>query len=171
MKLASFEAIVNALNAVGVPFILVGGLAVVAHGFGRTTHDANVMIRLGREEIEQAFAALETLGYRPRVPITAEQFADAAQREAWVREKGMLVLNFHSDTHRDTPLDVFVTEPFDFPQEYAVAWLHEVGGGATVRVWRLDALLAMKRAADRPQDLADVDELHLLHGRPSSYDT
>ena len=29
----------------------------------------------------------------------------------------------------------------------------------------------MKRAAGRPLDLADIDELNLLHGRPSSYDS
>ena len=28
----------------------------------------------------------------------------------------------------------------------------------------------MKKAADRPKDLADIDELSLLHGLPSNYD-
>lgn len=171
MKVASFEAIVSALNAADVRFLLVGGLAVVAHGFGRTTRDVDLVIRLEPEEIKRAFAAFETLGYRPRVPFRAEEFADSFVRERWQLEKAMLVLNFHSDLHRETPVDVFVSEPFDFEGEYSQAWLHEIGAGQTVRVLRLDALLAMKRAAGRPQDLADVDELHLLHGRPSSYDT
>ena len=35
---------------------------------------------------EAMAAALATLGYRPTVPVTAEQFADAAQRERWIRE-------------------------------------------------------------------------------------
>jgi hypothetical protein len=43
--------------------------------------------------------------------------------------------------------------------------------GLSVRILRLSALLQMKRSAGRPQDLADVDELNLLHGKPSSYDT
>jgi len=171
MKAASFEAIVSALNSAGLSFILVGGMAVVAHGFGRSTRAVDLVIRLEPQQIRQAFAALSALGYLPRVPITAEQFADATQREAWKREKGMLVLKFHSDAHRETPLDVFVTEPFDFTEEYERAWLSEVASGKFVRVLRLDALLAMKRAAGRPQDLADVDELNLLHGQPSSYDT
>jgi hypothetical protein len=37
MKLASFEAIVSVLNAAGVKFIVVGGVAFNAHGYLRFT--------------------------------------------------------------------------------------------------------------------------------------
>jgi hypothetical protein len=36
-----------------------------------------------------------------------------------VPEKGMRVINFASDQHRETPLDVFATEPFEFSAEHA----------------------------------------------------
>ena len=52
------------------------------------------------------------------VPITAEQFADAALRESWIRDKGMQVLQFWSDQHIETPVYSFVTEPFPFEEEY-----------------------------------------------------
>ena len=39
MKLASLEAIVNVLNAAGVQFLVVGGVAVDAHGYLRYTKD------------------------------------------------------------------------------------------------------------------------------------
>ena len=39
MKLTSIESIARALNGAGVPFLVVGGLAVVAHGYGRQTQD------------------------------------------------------------------------------------------------------------------------------------
>lgn len=47
-----------------------------------------------------AFEALAKLGYRSTVPVTADQFADAAQRARWMRDNGMQVLNFSSDRHR-----------------------------------------------------------------------
>ena len=37
--LTSIESIARALNGAGVPFLVVGGLAVVAHGYGRQTQD------------------------------------------------------------------------------------------------------------------------------------
>src|ERR1700722_3956722 len=97
MKLSSFEAIVNVLNGAQVRFIVVGGIAVIAHGYGRTTRDVDVVIELRPDQIVNAFNTLKTLGYHPRVPISAEQFADAELRAEWIRDKGMQVLNFHSD--------------------------------------------------------------------------
>lgn len=164
MKLASIEAISRALDQAGVPFIVVGGLAVVAHGYGRQTQDLDIVIRLQPENVLNAFRALASLGYRPRVPVTAERFADARQRSQWIAEKGMTVLNFHSDQHRDTPVDVFVAEPFDFSEEHRLAMVEEVAPGVPVHIVRLESLLRLKQAAGRPQDLADIAELRLLHG-------
>ncbi len=167
---ADFHLIASALNHAEVPFLLVGGLAVVEHGYGRNTFDVDIVIRLEPVAILRAFEALAAIGYRPKVPITAEQFAQTEQRQRFLEEKGMEVLNFWSDTHRETPLDVFVTEPFDFAHEYDAAAEREVAAGLSVRVVSLATLLEMKRAAGRPKDLADIDELSLLHGLPSSYD-
>ena len=164
MKLASVEAITRALDQAGVPFIVVGGLAVVAHGYGRQTQDLDIVIRLHPEPVRSAFRALETLGYRPRIPVTAEGFANQQQRERWIEDKGMTVLNCRSEQHRDTPLAVFVTEPVDFSEEYRLAMVEEIAPGALVRILRLESLVRLKREAGRPQDLADIAELRLLHG-------
>lgn len=82
----------------------------------------------------------------------------------------MKVLNFWSGTHSQTPLDVFVREPFDFTKEYEQAVIRELAPGLPVRIVQLNTLLSMKKSAGRLQDLADIDELSLLHGLPSSYD-
>ena len=122
------------------------------------------------DNIRATFAALRTADYHPAVPIVAEQFADPAMRENWRAEKGMLVLKFWSDLHRATPLDVFITEPFPFEEEFREAPREELAPGLTVPYVRLETLLAMKRAAGRRHDLTDIDELNLLQGRPSPYD-
>ena len=118
MKLASFDALVSALHEAGVRYLIAGGLAVNAHGYLRFTKDIDVVVRLAPDNIERAFAVLRDLGYRPLVPVTAAQFADATTREGWVQDKGMQVLQFWSDAHRETPVDMFVQEPFDFEDEY-----------------------------------------------------
>jgi hypothetical protein len=170
MKKASFDAIVRALNEAQVPFLIVGGIAVIHHGYGRVTQDVDVVIQLEKEIIGRAFGALERIGFRPALPVTAAEFADPARREQWRREKNMQVLRFWSEQHRETPLDVFVTEPFDFKREFAGADVRESVPGTSVRIVSLATLLEMKRSAARPQDLADIDEINLLHGKPSSYD-
>ena len=46
----------------------------------------------------------------------------------------MQVLNFFSDKHRETMLDVFVYEPFEFDMEYSGAMLGELFAGLCLQV-------------------------------------
>jgi predicted nucleotidyltransferase len=159
MKVASVEAIVRTLNEHAVRFLVVGGIAVNAHGHGRTTFDLDLVIQLLPENIRRAFAALRVLGYSPLVPITADEFTEASNRARWKREKGMFVLQFHSDLHRQTRVDVFVEEPFDFDAEHSAAFQAEITPELPVRILRLEALIRMKEATGRSKDIDDVQHL------------
>lgn len=162
MRLASLEAVVFALDSARVRFLIAGGLAVNAHGYIRFTQDVDLVIALEPENIAAAFGALATLNYRPLVPITAAQFGDADLRRRWIRDKGMKVLNFFSDLHRETTIGVFVTEPFDFEHEYANAVEGEIAPELRARFVSLPALIAMKVEAARPRDLDDVEHLRWI---------
>jgi hypothetical protein len=161
VKLSSFEAIVRALNEAGVRYLVAGGLAVNAHGYLRYTKDADVVIRLAPDNIRKIFTALASLGYRPSVPITADQFADAELRESWIRDKHMQVLQFWSDAHRETPIDVFVREPFDFESEYSQALVKPLYGTLEVRFVSITTLIEMKQSAGRPEDMIDIEYLRM----------
>lgn len=58
-------------------------------------------------------------------------------------------------------MDLFVTEPFSFEEEYMAATIREISGVGGVRVVSLGTLKRMKEEAGRPQDLADLDNLRL----------
>jgi hypothetical protein len=68
-------------------------------------------------------------------------------------------LQFYSDLHRQTRVDVFVEEPFDFNAEYAAAYEAEVAPELPVRILRLESLIRMKEATGRSKDLEDVRHL------------
>lgn len=161
MRAASVRAILRALSEAKVRFLVAGGLAVNAHGVVRLTHDVDLVIQLHPDNIRYAFQALERIGYRPSVPVTDAQFADDATRQDWIEQKGMQVLNFWSDEHRETPLDVFVTEPFPFDEEYEKAAVRAVAGMDDVRFVSLPTLLRMKEAAGRKKDMGDIEDLRL----------
>lgn len=160
MKVASFKAVVTALETARVRYLVAGGLAVNAHGYLRYTKDVDLVVELIPDNIRRAFAALDTLGYRPNVPIAAEQFADATSRETWIRDKGMKVLQFWSDAHRETPIDVFVIAPFAFEEVYLGALVKPLGP-IPVRFVPILALIRMKEEAGRPQDRIDIDYLRM----------
>lgn len=162
MRLASLEAIVGALNDGRVRYLVAGGLAVNAHGYIRYTQDVDLVIVLDPDNILRAFEMLAKLGYRPLVPITAAQFANPELRHQWIRDKGMKVLNFFSDRHRETNVDVFVTEPFEFEREYANAMQGDLAPGRSARFVSLPTLIAMKEEANRPRDLDDIQHLRWI---------
>ena len=160
MKLDSVQAIVSALYSAHVRFLIAGGLAVNAHGVMRFTKDVDVVLQLAPDNIEKAFGALAELGYKPAIPVSEAQFADESVRSRWVRERNMAVLQLWSDAHRETPIDVFASEPFDFDVEYARALVKPLGD-VPVRFVSLHTLIRMKEAVGRAQDLADAENLQL----------
>ncbi len=164
MRLTSFQLIVKALDTGSVRYLVAGGLAVNAHGVLRFTKDLDVVVQLIPDNIARAFAALESLGYQPSVPVTLAQFSDKAQRQSWLEEKGMQVLQFWSDLHRETPINMFVEEPFAFEEEYERALLKPLHGTIPVRFVSLPTLLIMKRHAGRPENLADIEQLNKVQG-------
>jgi predicted nucleotidyltransferase len=166
VKLASLEAIIAALNRNKVRYLIVGGLAVAAHGFGRVTFDVDLVVQLQPENVQQAMRALEALGYKPVAPVSASDFADPNIRAAWIREKNMVVFGLQSSQHRDTPVDVFVTEPFDFNREYEAALVGEIMPGVQARFVRQETLIRMKEAAGREKDREDVQQLRALSEHP-----
>lgn len=162
MQLIAFEAVAKALDAERVRYLVAGGLAVNAHGYVRLTMDIDLVIALDAGNIRQAFHALADIGYRPTVPIDAEAFSQPEQRERWREEKGMQVLNFHSDAFPGTSVDVFVYEPFDFAKEYDAALRGELLPDLQVPFVSIPTLIRMKQAAGRPRDLDDVQHLQWL---------
>ena len=162
MMLAAFESIAVALRDAEVRYLVAGGLAVNAHGYLRLTQDIDLVIQLNPQNIRTGFRVLENLGYRPLVPVTGEQFADPEQRARWIRYKGMTVLNLYSDRHRPVTVDIFVTEPFDFDREYDAALIGELSPGLFVRFVSIATLVAMKRLANRPRDLDDIEHLTMI---------
>jgi hypothetical protein len=159
MEVRSIQAIFSALNDNKVQYLVVGGLAVNAHGYERFTNDVDIVIGLEPDNILKGLRALLNIGFHMSIPVKPEDFADPARRELWRQEKGMVVLKLWSDVHRRTPIDVFVYEPFDFAREYASAKWEEILQAVSVPVVGYESLLAMKRLAGRPQDLADIAEL------------
>lgn len=161
-----YDDVYAAFAAADVRFVVVGGMAVVLSGHVRATVDLDVVVDLDPPAAGRAMQALEGLGLRARVPVTAQDFADPAVRTTWIRDKHMQVLSFYDPRHPAREVDVFVAYPLDFEQLVQDAVPTRVGA-LTVPVAALHHLIEMKLAAGRPRDLEDVDALQrLLAQRP-----
>ncbi len=164
----SIIGIVKALNGARVRYLIVGGLAVIAHGYVRFTSDVDLVLDMEPESLRRALAAFGALEYRPRAPVPLEQFADRATREAWMRDKHMLVFSLWNPRSAATEVDLFLSSPFDFERAYAAAAHRTLAPGVDATFVSLPDLLDLKRKAGRTVDKEDIAILEGLadDGRP-----
>jgi predicted nucleotidyltransferase len=161
MRLQDVEAILRALNDAEVRYLIVGGLAVIAHGYPRLTVDVDLVVNLERGNVLRAMNTLEQIGYRPLLPVATTDFANEETRKAWQEEQHMIVFQMQHPDAQGTRIDLFVDEPFNFDQEYERAeWLEL--SGVRCPVLRIEALIALKEGAGRPKDVGDIGELKKL---------
>lgn len=151
----------KALNDAGVKYVVVGGLATVLHGYARLTMDVDLIVDLAPEEAARAVGALESLGFKPRVPVPAQQFADAEKRTEWIEQKGMTVFSFHNPSNPMLTVDVFVNHPIPFADLRSRAERMMIDG-VPVSVCCIDDLITLKQQAGRPQDLIDIENLRRI---------
>ena len=111
-----YDEVIKALNKNKVKYAVAGGVAVVLYGYTRLTLDLDLIVELSKKNLDRFFDTLYNLGYRPKVPVTKEQFIDKKIRREWIKTKGMVVFSFfHLKDHLKL-IDVFVREPIKFSE-------------------------------------------------------
>lgn len=159
--MALFEPLFEALNREAVRYVVVGGVAVVLHGFARLTADVDLIVDLTPIEARKAMTALVGLGLRPRAPVDALAFAHPPTREAWVQEKGMRVFSLWDPAMPLREVDVFVEHPIPFTELWDRSEIVALAT-TTVRVASIPDLIHMKEIAGRPHDLSDIEALEVI---------
>ena len=158
MTHAARGALLRTLVANDVRFILIGGMAVVAHGHIRATTDVDIVFDTEIGNCRRLASALEHLGadvaladtLPPEGSITAE----------WLAEGGRFVFGTKSgflDALSQTSVGTYE----DLAPTAIDATLRD---GTTARVVSYDNLVRAKEAAGRAKDLADLEELRAIRG-------
>jgi len=147
-------AILAALAEHEVDFVIIGGLAAVAHGSRRVTRDIDVVVDPESGNLARLEAALGALG--------AVQLVEGG-REAAIEPADVALVALGTTLHTRCAagrLDIVGAPagaaPYRALRERSI--LARVGG-VDVRVSGLDDLIAMKRAAGRPLDIQDIADL------------
>jgi hypothetical protein len=147
------EQILRVLNEHGVRYVVVGGLAVAAHGVVRATADLDLVIERDWGNAAALGDALRRLG-----AVDLEGSQGPLTQEALVRRADRRFRTRHGDLHL---LHEIAGVP-DYVQLLPAD--HFALGDVTVPVATLAALRAMKRSAGRDKDRIDLAELDALHG-------
>jgi len=148
--LDALRALCDGLQALGLPWMIIGGVAVIAHGVPRYTADVDATVSAPGEPIERIFEVFARQHVVPRI--------DGAV--AFARERQVLLLR-----HEPSGVDLDVSLAW-LPFEIEALRRSEScdHAGITIRIPRPDDLVIYKLVAARPRDLEDAEKLLLLHG-------
>ena len=150
-------ALLRRLSEAGADYVVVGGIAVAFQGYGRATKDLDITYATNADNLERLGKVLVAVNARLRGIAEEVPFVPDGRM---LRRTSILTL----DTD-DGGLDLLVAPPG--APSYAVLRRQAdvvTVEGAEVRIASLDHLLAMKRAAGRPQDLVDIEALEVARG-------
>lgn len=156
-----YDDVLSALNERAVPYVVVGGIAVVLHGHARLTVDLDLVVDLAVGPAREAIHALVELGFQPRLPVSADDFADPAIRTDWVEHRHLQVFSLYDPVNPVREVDLFATYPLPFDELLAGSTVAVVGS-TPVRIASIEHLIAMKEAAGRVRDAADIEALRRL---------
>ncbi|HEY8431850.1 MAG TPA: nucleotidyl transferase AbiEii/AbiGii toxin family protein [Sandaracinaceae bacterium] len=157
--------VARALEEHGVEHCVVGGLAVNLYGIPRATYDVDIVVRREVDPLRRCREALEGLGLRCRLPLSLE--ALAGESDEALRARNLISVTFTDPNDPLREVDVLVAPPVPAGDLIARSCLME-GAEIALRVVALEDLVALKRAAGREQDLADVRHLERLLPRRRS---
>lgn len=141
---ANFADFLKSLHRHRVEYLVVGGYAVGYHGFVRATGDLDVFVGISGTNARNLISAFRDFG-----------FAVPELSEAIFMEKGRIV------RVGVPPLRLEVMNEISgvaFAECYARR-IEETIDGVRINFMDREKLLANKRSAGRPKDLADVDAL------------
>ncbi len=153
---ASMRDFVGVFERLGLPYAVMGGLAVRAYGIPRPTYDVDFTVALPRERLGEFYKAAISLGYTVAEPYLT----------GWVdRVAGMPVVKLRRYIdERGIDVDLFLAE-CDFQKELLARRREvEIDGG---KVWMVspEDLILLKLLAARPRDIADIGDVLFTQGR------
>jgi hypothetical protein len=153
------DRVVARLGGAGVQYVIIGGLALGAHGVVRATRDLDIVAAPDQRNMDRLAECLRALGGEHLIhgtltgaalgrPVSFKVRTNHGEVQVWNRMKGV---PSSDELQRDQILV-------------------ELAPDALAPVCSLHHLRAMKLVADRPRDRVDLAELEELHG-PSSHPT
>jgi len=147
---------VQLFESQGIPYALMGGLAVRIHALPRATFDVDFTILLDRGELPRLYQLVEALGFT----------MPEAQRGGWLDQvRGLPVVKFQIwGDERAIDVDIFLAE-FEFQRQLLKRRQRHPANGLTAWFVSPEDLILLKLLAGRPKDLVDVGDILFIQGQ------
>ena len=144
-----FQDFLKAFNNNEVDYILLGGYAVILHGYSRTTGDMDLFVRRTKKNYEKIVAAFREFGM-PVFDMTEENF---------LNNDDVDVFSFGVPP---VSIDIMTSaRVLKFEEVYKNSTVHQIDN-LEIRVVHINDLIRQKKAVNRPKDINDIQHLKSL---------
>lgn len=140
-----FRDFLKALNSQQVEYILVGGMAVILHGYVRTTGDMDVWVKKTKDNYKKLIAAFAEF-QMPVFDMTEENFM-SDRFDVWMFGREPVKIELMT-----------TVKGLDFGDTFDKSQVH-IEDGLQIRFLHINSLIDAKKAAGRYKDLDDINQL------------
>jgi hypothetical protein len=144
----TFRDVFQLLNQYNVRYVVVGGLAVLLHGYNRRVLDLDIVIPSEPSEQHRAQQVLMMAGFMPTIPLPLNMLTVLRMLDQFQRE-----------------IDVFIRFQVSFEDLWADRAEFYVEG-VPIPVTSIEHLVQAKRATGRPEDLRDAELILAVANQP-----
>jgi predicted nucleotidyltransferase len=149
------QNVIGALEKHKIRYALVGGHAVALHGAVRGTVDIDIVIAFRKNSLKAAEVALQELGLKSRLPITATEVYKF--RKEYIQNRNLTAWSFINLNNPLEIVDILITEDLN-----NLKTVTKKAFGINIKVAAIPDLIAIKKKAGRPQDIEDIKALEKL---------
>lgn len=159
---AAAKDFIRIFGELELSYVLMGGLAVRAHGVPRPTYDVDATLAVTDNRLTKLLDAIEAAGYT--VP--------EAYRRGWLdKVADMPVIKvriYQSPSDQSVDVDLFLAET-EF-QRHIISRRQPVEIENIGRTWIVppEELILLKLIAGRPRDLGDIEDVRFMAGELDS---
>lgn len=141
-----FQDFIKALNEAGVRYVLIGGYAVILHGYNRTTGDLDIWVERSKENYLRLVRAFQLFGMAV-FDMTPSNFLENSE------------LDVFTFGRPPVSIDIMLrVKGLDFEDTYGHAE-QKVVEGLNIRLISLPDLLEAKIKSGRNKDFDDLEHL------------
>ncbi len=141
-----FRDFIQALNNNSVEYILVGGYAVILHGYRRVTGDMDIWVNRTKDNYSRLTNAFDQFGL-PVFDMTENKFLDADMADVFSFGRPPISIDI-----------ITKLKGVDFNYAFSQAMQFDENG-LKIRFIHLNNLIEAKKAAGRHKDLDDIEKL------------
>jgi len=141
-----FRDFIQALNNNNVEYLLVGGYAVILHGYRRVTGDMDIWVKRTKENYSRLTRAFSEFGL-PVFDMTESKFLDTDTADVFSFGRPPVSIDIITKL-KGVEFDDAFSQALQFDEN-----------GLSIRFIHLNNLIQAKKAAGRHKDLDDIEKL------------